>query len=134
QAIRGGQVDIGVDILGPVMGQIQQKALHPLAVLGDKRPPQLPNVAAAREAGGPLANFNVSSWNGLAVPAKTPAAVIERLNKEVGAALARPEVRQKLADLSLNPQHSTPQQAAQHLAADVKRWGEVIERAKIPKQ
>ncbi|HYF18808.1 MAG TPA: tripartite tricarboxylate transporter substrate-binding protein, partial [Ramlibacter sp.] len=104
QAIRGGQVDIGLDILGPVMGQIQQKALHPLAVLGDKRPPQLPNVAAAREAGGPLASFNVSSWNGLAVPAKTPAAVIERLNKEIGAALARPEVRQKLADLSLNPQ------------------------------
>ena len=83
------------------MPQITGKALRALAVLGDQRAPQLPDVPTARESGGPLANFNVSSWNGLAVPAKTPPAVIARLNREVQAALAQPDVKQRLLELNL---------------------------------
>ena len=100
-ALRSGEVDVGVEILGPVMGQITGKALRALAVLGAQRAAQLPDVPAARESGGPLANFNVSSWNGLAVPAKTPPAVIARLNREVVAALALPDVKQRLLELNL---------------------------------
>lgn len=133
-ALRAGEIDIGVDILGGLRSQILSKVLRPLAVLADKREPTLPDVPAVRESGGPLAQFNVSSWNGLAVPARTPAAVVERLNKEIQAGLAKPEVRAKLEELGLHPQGSTPAQAAAHLAADVKRWGDVIERAKIQKQ
>ncbi len=133
-ALRSGEVDIGVDILGPLMGQIQSRALRPLAVLGERRGPLLPDVPAVREAGGPLAGFQVTSWNGLAVPHRTPAAALERLNREVVAALALPEVRRRLADLGLVAQGSTPAQLGQHLAADVRRWGEVIERARIPRQ
>ena len=55
------------------MPQIAAHALLPLAVLGGKRAPQLPDVPAARESGGSLATFYVWSWNGLAAPAKTPA-------------------------------------------------------------
>ncbi|HEY1230390.1 MAG TPA: tripartite tricarboxylate transporter substrate-binding protein, partial [Ramlibacter sp.] len=84
-ALRSGEIDVGLDILGPLMGQIGSKALRPLAVLGAKRAPQLPAVPAVREAGGPLANFEASSWNGLAVPAKTPAAAIERLHAAVAS-------------------------------------------------
>lgn len=133
-ALRAGEIDIGVDILGGLRSQILSKALRALAVLGDKREATLPDVPAVRESGGPLAQFNVSSWNGLAVPARTPAAVVERLNKEIQAGLAKPEVRAKLEELGLHPQGSTPAQAAAHLAADVKRWGDVIERARIQKQ
>ncbi len=133
-ALRGGEIDVGVDILGPLMGQISSKVLRPLAVLGAKRAAQLPDVPAVRESGGPLANFNVSSWNGLAVPAKTPAAVIARLSREVNAALALPDVKSRLLELNLVAQGSTPAQLGEHLAVDTKRWAEVIARAKIQKQ
>lgn len=133
-ALRGGQVDAGVDIVGPLMGQLTGKSLRALALLGERHEAKLPGVPLAREAGGPLANFNATSWNGLAVPARTPPAAIERLNKAVNEALNQPEVRQRLTELTLHPGGSTPQQLGQRLASDVKRWSEVIERAKIPKQ
>ena len=133
-ALRGGQLDAAVDILGPLMAQIEGKALRPLAVLGARRAAQLPQVPTAREAGGPLAQFDVSSWNGLAVPAKTPPAVIDRLSREVQAALAQPDVKKRLLDLNLVAQGSTPAQLGTHLAADVKRWSDVISRAGISRQ
>ena len=133
-ALRSGEIDVGLDILGPLMGQIGSKALRPLAVLGAKRAPQLPAVPAVREAGGPLAGFEASSWNGLAVPAKTPAAAIERLHAAIATALAQPDVRRRLADLNLIAQGSTPAALQERLASDIRRWSEVIARAHIPRQ
>jgi tripartite-type tricarboxylate transporter receptor subunit TctC len=133
-AVRGGEVDAQIDILGPLMAQIGAKALRPLAVLGDKRAAQLPDVPAVREAGGSLASFNVSSWNGLAVPAKTPKSAIDRLNKELQAVLSQPDVKKRLLDLNLVAQGSTPEQLGELLDFEIKRWGDVITRAKVPKQ
>jgi tripartite-type tricarboxylate transporter receptor subunit TctC len=133
-ALRGGEIDCAVDILGPLMGQIGSRVLRPLAVLGARRAPQLPEVPAARESGGPLASFNVSSWNGLAVPARTPPAVIARLNRDILQALAQPEVSKRLAELNLVAQGSTPQQLGQQMAGEAKRWADVIARARIPRQ
>jgi tripartite-type tricarboxylate transporter receptor subunit TctC len=133
-ALRGGQIDIMVEILGPLMPQFTPGALKPLAVLGDKRTAQLPDVPAVREAGGVLAAFNVSSWNGLAVPAKTPTDVVDRLSREIRTVMAMPDVQKKLLDLNLVARGSTPAQAGEILAADVRRWGDVIARAKIPRQ
>ncbi len=133
-ALRGGNIDAMVDILGPLMPQIASKALRPLALLGDRRAPQLPEVPAAREAGGALANFSAASWNGVAVPARTPKDVTARLNRELVRILALPDVRQRLADLTLMAESSTPEQQAELLDRDSKRWAAVIERAKIPRQ
>jgi tripartite-type tricarboxylate transporter receptor subunit TctC len=131
-ALRGGQIDAGLDILGPLLGQINGKALHPLAITGDKRSRMLPDVPTAKESG--VAGYSAASWNGLAVPAKTPKDVVARLNKEVNAALNDPAVRKRLEDLNLDPHPGTPEQAAALLNNDIKRWGEVIARTKIPKQ
>ncbi|MBV7541446.1 tripartite tricarboxylate transporter substrate binding protein [Acidovorax sp. sic0104] len=133
-ALRGGEIDAMVDILGGLMPQIGSRALRPLAVLGAQRAPQLPDVPTVRDSGGPLAGFNVTSWNGLAVPARTPPAVVERLSREVQSALAQPDVKKRLLELNLHAQGSTPAQAAEHLATDVRRWGDVITRAKIARQ
>ena len=65
---------------------------------------------------------------------ETRAASIERLSQAVNAAVARPEVRRRLADLNLVAQGSTPAQLGEHLAADVRRWSDVIARAGIPRQ
>lgn len=132
-ALRGGEIDVQVDIIGALVAQFDGKALLPLAVMGRSRAPQLPNVPTVRESGGPLADFDVSSWNGLAVPAKTPPEVVERLSREVQAAVAKPEVQKQLAALHLTAQGSTPAELRQHLAADIQRWRGVIERAKIQK-
>lgn len=133
-ALRGGNIDAMVDILGALMPQINSKALRPLALLGDKRAAQLPEVPAAHEAGGSLAKFGAASWNGLAVPAKTPKDIVVRLNRELVRILALPDVRQKLADLTLVAESSTPEQLASTLERDIARWSGVIERAHIPRQ
>jgi len=133
-ALRGGSIDAMVEILGPLMPQISAKALRPLALFGDKRAAQLPEVPAAREAGGSLASFSAASWNGLSVPAKTPKDVVARLNRELVKVLALPDVKQRLADLTLVAESSTPEQLGALLENDSKRWAGVIERAKIAKQ
>ena len=132
-ALRGGEIDAMVEILGPLMPQIQSKALRPVALLSEKRSPVLPDVPAIKEAGGNLAQFNVSSWNGLSVPAKTPRDVVQRLSRELQAILAMPEVKKRLLELSLDAQGSTPEQASELLSQDIRRWTEVIAKSKIEK-
>lgn len=131
-ALRSGQIDVAVEILAPVLAQINAKALRALALTGAKRSASLPEVPTAKESG--LLNYEASSWNALAVPAKTPKSVIARLNKEVVSALNAPEVRKKLHDQNVEAQSSSPEQAAALLSSEIKRWGEVIVRAKIPRQ
>jgi tripartite-type tricarboxylate transporter receptor subunit TctC len=131
-ALRGGQIDAAVEILGPVLPQIKANALRALAVTGEKRAAVLPDVPTAKESG--LPSFVASSWNALAAPAKTPKDVIARLNKEIVAAVNSPDVRKKLQDQNVEARASSPEQAAALLASETKRWGEVITRARIPTQ
>ena len=131
-ALRGRQVDVGVEILSPVLTQIRGGALRALAVAGEKRSLVLPDVPTAAESG--VAGFVASSWNAIAAPAKTPRPVIERLQREIAAAVANAEVQKKLRELNIDPRASTPEQASALLANDIKRWSAVIERAGIPKQ
>jgi tripartite-type tricarboxylate transporter receptor subunit TctC len=112
-ALRGGQVDAAIEILGPVKPQVTAGALRVLAT---------------------MSKYGVSSWNGLAAPAKTPPAIVERLNSEVQAVLAMPAVKRKLAALDVEARGSTPQELAALLASETKRWSGVIARAGIPKQ
>jgi tripartite-type tricarboxylate transporter receptor subunit TctC len=131
-ALRGGQIDAGLDILSPLLAQIKSGVIKPLAITGDKRSRSLPDVPTAKESGVP--GYSAASWNGLAVPAGTPRDVVARLNKEVVAALNDPAVKKKLEDLNLDPHPGTPEQAAAMLQGDIKRWGDVITKARIEKQ
>ena len=131
-ALRGKQVDVAVEILGPALTHIKAGTFRALAVTGQKRSTVLPDVPTAVEQG--VKGFVASSWNALAAPGKTPRPVIDRLNKDINAALALPEVKKKLADLNIDAGGSTPEQAAELLASDIQRWGAVIQRAGIEKQ
>lgn len=130
-ALRGGQVDVAIEILGPMMGQVNAKAVRPLAILGDERAAQVPDVPTVMQSG--VANFDVSSWNALAAPAKTPKDVIARLNKEVQAALAHPDVKKKLFELNVSARGSTPERLGELLGSEIKRWGEVITKSGVPR-
>ena len=131
-ALRGGQIDVGVEILAPVLPQIKGQALRALAVTGDKRAAALPQVPTAKESG--VRNLYAASWNALAAPAKTPKDVVQKLNQEIQNTLNHPDVRKKLQDMNVDPQPSSLQQAADLLSSETKRWGEVIQRAGIQKQ
>ena len=82
-----------------------------------------------------LWTFKAGLWtNGLAAPTGTPSAVINRLNKDIVAAVNAPDVKSKLHALNVEAQSSTPEQAASLLASETRRWGDIIIRAKIPTQ
>lgn len=132
-ALRGGQVDVVVEILGPMKPQINAKAARLLGVMGAKRPQDLPQVPVVRELPG-LSNFNVSSWNALAAPGKTPKAVVDRLSLEVAKVLSDPEMVKRLAGFNVDAKASTPEQLTQLLDSEIKRWGEVIQKAGIAQQ
>lgn len=131
-ALRGGQIDAAVEILSPMLPHINASDVRALAVFGDKRASVLKDVPTAAQSG--LTGFNASSWNALAAPAKTPRDVVARLNREVKAALESPDVKKRLLELNIDAAYSTPEQLATLLAAEIRRWSEVIARAKIPTQ
>ena len=131
-ALRGGQIDAAVEILSPMLPQINANAISALAVFGDKRSTVLKDVPTAAQSG--LVNFSAASWNALAAPAKTPREIVIRLNREVKAALDSPDVKKRLLDLNIDATSSTPEQLANLLNAEIRRWSEVIVRAKIPTQ
>ena len=131
-AVRSKQIDAGLDILSPLLAQIQGKALKALAVTGARRSRVLPSVPTVQEAG--VKGFDATSWNGLAAPAKTPATVVHQLNRAVNTALADPDVRKKLESLTLEPHPGTEKDASQLLRGDVERWRRVITQARIERQ
>ena len=131
-AWRGGQVDAAIEILGPMLSQISAKAVRPLAVLGAHRASALPDVPTMAQSG--VNGFDVASWNALAAPARTPPQVIAQLNREVNKVLADAGVRKQLADLNVSPQGGTPDQPRDLRASEIRRWADVIVRAKVPRQ
>ena len=131
-ALRGGQVDAAVEILGPMMGQISSRTVRPLAVMGAKRAAVLKDIPTVAESG--VAGFDVSSWNALAAPARTPAPVIALLNRETNKVLANADLRKQLADLNVTAAGGTPEQLRDLLASETRRWSDVIVRANVPRQ
>jgi tripartite-type tricarboxylate transporter receptor subunit TctC len=130
--VRNGNLDVGVDFIAPLISGIKAGDLRALAVTAGKRQPQLPDVPTANEAG--VRGYDVASWNALAAPAKTPRAALEKVHEALVKALAAPEVQKRFAELGVEGRASTPKELADFYASETKRWTEVVERAKIPKQ
>src|SRR5712671_276555 len=131
-AVKGKDLDAMVEILAPVIPQLKSGSLRALGVTFDRRFAGLPEVPTLAEAGVP--GYEASAWNGVAAPARTPRAVIERLNREINAAVAVPELRQRLQDLGVDARASSPEALRELLVSETAKWKAVIERAKIEKQ
>ncbi len=128
-ALRSGEIDLAVEILGPMLPQVQAGAVRVLAVSSGRRNPALPDVPTVIQAG--VAGYDVASWNGLAAPAGTPPAVIETLNRAVREAVASPAVADRLGKAGMRVAASSPAELQTLLVQEIARWGEVIRRAKI---
>jgi len=120
----GGQVQSMFDNAPSAMPHIQGGRLRPIAVTSPQRSPLLPNVPTFIESG--YADFDVQSWFGLAAPAGTPAAVVQKLHAELAKVLALPEVKKKLADMGATPAGGTPADMRNFASAEVKRWNAVV--------
>jgi tripartite-type tricarboxylate transporter receptor subunit TctC len=131
-ALRGNEVHAAFEILAPVLAQIKGGAVKPLAITSSRRFQGLPDVPTAMEAG--LPGYQASSWNGVAAPARTPKAVIDKLNREINAAVSSPDVKQRLQDLGVDARAGTPAELRELLVSEIAKWRGVIERAKIEKQ
>jgi tripartite-type tricarboxylate transporter receptor subunit TctC len=130
--VRNGSLDLGVDFIAPLISAIKSAQLRPLAVTGGKRFPGLADVPTVIEAG--VSGYDVASWNALAAPAKTPRPILDKLHDALVKALAAPDVQKRFADLGVEGRASTPDELKNFYAAETKRWTQVVERAKIPKQ
>lgn len=131
-ALRGNSVQFAFEFIAPVVGQIKGGGLRALAVSPRSRFAGLPDVPTVHEAGVP--GYEVISWNGLAAPAKTPRAIINRLKNEINAALATPDVRQRFQELGVEARPATPEGFRELLVSEIAKWKAVIEQAKIPRQ
>jgi tripartite-type tricarboxylate transporter receptor subunit TctC len=120
----GGQV-IAMFADAPVLlPQIQAGKLKALAVAAAQRNPVLPDVPTLVEQG--YAGMDADNWYGLLAPAKTPPAIIAKLNAALRAALADADVKQKLVKTGAAPTPSTPEEFARFLRDELARWGKVI--------
>jgi tripartite-type tricarboxylate transporter receptor subunit TctC len=115
-----------------MLGSIRAGTLRALAVTAAKRFPGLPDVPTVIESGVP--GYDVASWNGLAAPAKTPRAVIQRLHEALVKGIAAPDAQKRFQDLGVDARTNTPAEFREFFVSESKRWTEVVERAKIPKQ
>jgi tripartite-type tricarboxylate transporter receptor subunit TctC len=132
RALKAGDIDIAVEILGPTMGQITGGSVRALALTDDRRNPVLPDVPTVQEAG--VKDYDVTSWNALAAPAGTPADVIAKVGKAARDALATPAVTKRLQELGVRAQPGTPAQMEALLVSEIRRWRDVIQAAKIELQ
>ena len=130
--VRQGSLDIGVDFIAPLVAGVKAGDLRALAVSAGKRQPQLPDVPTVIEAG--VKGYDVTSWNALAAPAKTPASAIKRVHDELAKALTAPDVQKRFAELGVEPRSSSPEHLKEFFISESKRWTRVVEAAKIPKQ
>src|SRR6516225_3389881 len=103
--------------------------LRILAVSGDKRSSFAPDSPTFKEAG--VQDYDIDLWYGLLSPARTPRAIIERLNNEIAAALGQNEIRESLVKQGLTPTTSTPEALGALIRADLARWKNLVTQAKI---
>jgi tripartite-type tricarboxylate transporter receptor subunit TctC len=119
-----GQVQVVALDIPVVISQIQAGNLVPIGIAGDKRDAVLPDVPTLAEQGYP--NTNAANWYALLAPAKTPPAVIAKLNKAVDDALADPAVHDKLVKTGATPVGDTPQALGTFMKTEYDKWGRVI--------
>ena len=127
-----GEVDVVIPAASAVAGYVKANRMRVLAVLDTKRLASMPDVPTSAEAGMP--QLLIVNWYVLAAPAGLPAAIVDRLNAEVGKVMQSPETRKHFAGIGGEPLSSTPGQAAAFLRSETERWTKVIRDAGIKRE
>ena len=124
-----GQIECLISLMSTAGPQVKAGKLRGLGVTSPARQPSLPGVPTVAESGYP--GFEASGWLGLAFPAKTPAAIVDRIHKESVTVLNTAEVRKQLEDVGLDPAPSSPEAFQAYIKAEHAKWGKLIREAGI---
>jgi tripartite-type tricarboxylate transporter receptor subunit TctC len=127
--ILGGQVPFMFSTTVGILPHVRSGQLRALAVSSARRIAAAPDLPTVAESG--LPGFDVVAWFGLFAPAGTPKPIVDRLSNETRAALAAPEVHQRLIDLGAEPLGSRPEAFADYVNAEFERWGRLIRETGI---
>lgn len=131
-ALLRNDVQMLVEFPPAVQGQVDAGDLRVLATSGPKRSTSMPNVPTVQEAG--VKGYVVTSWNGVFAPKGTPKEALDTMGKAMQEVLAMPDVKAQFAKVGVVAQSSTPGELMERLTSDIKKWGDVIEKAHIPKK
>ena len=126
----GGQVPLLIVSMPAAMSHVRAGKLRALAVTTVKRSPGAPEIPTVAEA-LKIPDYEVDSWYAMFAPAKTPNAIVMRMNKEIVHAIRLPAVRQKLLEQGGDPVGSTPEELERVVKAELRKWAEVIRDAHI---
>jgi tripartite-type tricarboxylate transporter receptor subunit TctC len=121
----GANMDVMFDNLPSAMPHIKSGKLKALAVTSAKPSPALPGVPTVAQAAG-LPSYEANSWFGVLAPANTPKEIVDKVSAEIAKSLATPEMREKLLAQGADPVGNTPAQFGAHIAAELKKWAEVV--------
>ena len=124
-----GRVDTAFVTIPPTLSLIQQGRVRALGVTGASRSPSLPDVPTIAEAG--LSGYEAVLWQAINAPAGTPAAIVTKVNAAINALLAEPDTIATMNKVGVEVGASTPQQLGERVAADLKKWHDVIASAGI---
>ena len=125
----GGQISAMFDTTSSALPHVKSGKTRALAVTTAKRSSALPDVPTLAEAGVP--GIDVGTWFGLMAPAKTPPAVIAKLNRELVAVLNDPDMRKQLLEMGIEPLASTPAEFKTRIDKELKEFGALVKQAKL---
>lgn len=127
--LMSNQVQALITSVPTALPHIKSGKLKALLVTGAERNALLPDTPSAKEAG--LPKLDIDYWVGIGAPAGTPNAVVQKLSKDINAALAQPEAKKKIAEMGLTIVANTPAQASQFVSSEIQRWTTVIKQSGI---
>ena len=120
----GGHIQLMFSGFSSTLPHIKSGKLRALAQTGEKRSAALPDVPTIAESGFP--NFEATAWYGVHAPAKTPKAIVNRLNAEIVKALKLPDVKERLSGLGFEIAASTPEAYGKYIRSEITKWAKVV--------
>jgi tripartite-type tricarboxylate transporter receptor subunit TctC len=127
--VMGGTIPLVYTAVAGAIQHVKSGKLHAVAVSSAQRAPSMPDVPTFIEAG--VADFDINSWVGLLAPAKTPRAIVDKLNTELNAVLNDPAVRERLNTLGISDSPGGPEKFGRDMARDLSRYAGVVKAANI---
>jgi tripartite-type tricarboxylate transporter receptor subunit TctC len=119
-----GEVQLGFNNILAVLPHAQAGRLRAIAVTSSKRALAMPSLPTLSEAG--VAGYDATSWNGIFSPARTPRAIIAKINADLVRVLKMPDVKEKLLAVGSEPVGSTPEEFLAYVKLELARWGKIV--------
>jgi len=124
QDLLGGRIQLMFQLMTGIEQHVRAGKVHAIAVAAPKRSSALPNVPTAAEAG--LKGFESSAWFGILAPKGTPKPIVAQINRDINQILVEPAFNKRLLEMGVEPMGGSVADFERYLAAEMKKWGEVV--------